>query len=138
MLKWFIIMRSPQKINRKNNHVDHFLMVYSDDPLTLNPCCCIFILKIDVKGWARLVVLPWFRATCPVVFTTLETNYLHPMHMLKQFHKIKMEHKNIFLLVSWKMHELYQSFKRCCNKSKIVLDDEFAQNHATNNNAQCP
>ena len=60
------------------------------------------------------------------------------MRMLKQFHKIKIDYKTIFPLVSCKMHEIYQSFKRCCNKSKNVLDDEFAQNHVTNNDAKCP
>ena len=49
-----------------------------------------------------------------------------------------MDHKNNFLLVLWKTHELFQLFKRFYNKSKIVLDDELAQNHATNNNVKCP
>ena len=26
-------------------------MVYADDPLRVNPYCCIFILKIGDKGW---------------------------------------------------------------------------------------
>ena len=42
--------------------MNHFLMVYADDPLKVNPCCKIFILKIGVKGWALLVVLPWHWA----------------------------------------------------------------------------
>ena len=38
--------------------MDHFLMECADDPLTVNPCCCMFVLKIGVKGSALLVVLP--------------------------------------------------------------------------------
>ena len=51
-------MRSPQTINRTTNHRDHFFMVHANDPLTVKPCCCMFILKIGAKGWALLVVLP--------------------------------------------------------------------------------
>ena len=35
-------------------------MVYADDPLTVNPCGCMFILKIIDKGWVMLIVLPLF------------------------------------------------------------------------------
>ena len=58
LVKRFIIARIPQRIYRTTNHSDRFLMAYSDDSLTMNPCCKLFILKIVVKGWALLVVLP--------------------------------------------------------------------------------
>ena len=43
-------------------------MVHADDSLMVNPCCCVFVLKIGVKGWDLLVVFPWFCATCSIVF----------------------------------------------------------------------
>ena len=51
--------------------MDHFLMVHIDDPLTVNPYYCVFILKIGIKGWDLLVVLSWFFPTCPTVSQVL-------------------------------------------------------------------
>ena len=48
-------------------------MLHTDDPLTVNPCCCIFILKMGVKGWALLDVLHCFSPTCTIVFQILGT-----------------------------------------------------------------
>ena len=35
-------------------------MVHVDDPLTVNPCYCMFVLKIGVKGWICLDTVACF------------------------------------------------------------------------------
>ena len=83
-------------------------------------------------GYFGLIMSDMSSCTHDLV-NKLFTPYTH----VEFFFLIKIDHNNVFLLVSCKIHEIYQSFKGCYNKSKLVLDDEHAQNHATNNDAMC-
>ena len=57
--KWIILVCSLWTIKWTTNCRNHFLMAHTNDHLTVNPCYCVFVLKIGDKGWVILIVLPW-------------------------------------------------------------------------------